>query len=670
MRQVYAATVILLTAIGVAVQAQQPAEQSAVVRVQHADAEDDAPAPTIRITSPLGRTGVAGKVRIVAQVEFPEGRPPLVLPAVRFTVDGVPIGGTVSGPPYAVEWDDENPFEQREILAELEEASGRTVRDVIVLPPFEIDYKTGIRSVLLDTGVYDGRGRPVANLEDTAFTIYEDDTLQTIDVVSQRTTATTMALLVDNSQSMGRRMPAVRAAAGKLAKNLAPGDQVIVVPFNHHVGSITGPTNDVATAAEAIDAMHAEGGTALLDAVVEAVRLLDGAAGSRALVLITDGFDENSTTPVADAVKQANVANVTIYAVGIGGVAGVSMNGESTLRQLANGTGGRVFFPWRDTDLLGVSAEISLDAHSRYFLTYTPTNQKADGTWRTIAVQAGPGHVVRTQPGYLAPAPPPIRPTIEFSITDPEARSVEVGPGDIDVLEDGVPQAVDAFQEAVDPVSLVIALDASGSMRRSVDLAREAGRQFVLALRPQDQLALVTFADQPQFGHVLGTNRDYSFLALDQYRASGGTALYDALWTSLMHVKTVPGRKAVVVLSDGKDENAKGTAPGSTHTLEDVVTLAREIGAAIFPVGLGTAVEHRVLEHVAQESGGVAHFSPDSAQLADRFRRVVDNLRHRYVLSYTSTNPIRSTAWRKVEVRPRQGGLVVSSLGGYVAADE
>ena len=670
MQRVYAATLIILAAIGVAVRAHQTVEQSAVVTVQHADAQDNTPRPAIRITSPLGRTGVAGKVRIVAQVEFPEGRPPLVLPAVQFAVDGVPIGGVVYGPPYAVEWDDENPFEQREIVAELEDASGNTVRDLVVLPPFEIDYKTSIRSVLLDTGVYDGRGRTVANLEDKAFTIYEDAALQTIDVVTQRTAATTIALLVDNSHSMRRRMPAVRAAAGKLAKNLASGDHVIVVPFNHHVGPITGPTNDVATAAEAIDAMRAEGGTALLDAVAEGVRLLDGASGSRALVLITDGYDENSTIDVVDAVKKANVANVTIYAVGIGGVAGVSMNGESTLRQLASGTGGRVFFPWRDSDLLGVSAEISLDAHSRYLVTYTPTNQRADGTWRAIAVQAGPGYVVRTQPGYRAPAPPPIRPTIEFSITDPDARSVEIGPVDIDVFEDGVPQAVDAFQEAVDPVSLVIALDASGSMRRSADLAREAGRQFVLALRPQDQLALVTFADQPLFGHVLGTNRDYSFAALDQYRASGGTALYDALWTSLMHVKTVSGRKAVVVLSDGKDENNEGTAPGSAHTLEDVVTLAQQVGASIFLVGLGTAVERRVLEHVARESGGVAHFSPDSAQLADRFRRVVDNLRHRYVVSYTSTNPIRGAAWRKVEVRPRQRGLVVSSVGGYVAAEE
>jgi Ca-activated chloride channel family protein len=169
---------------------------------------------------------------------------------------------------------------------------------------------------------------------------------------------------------------------------------------------------------------------------------------------------------------------------------------------------------------------------------------------------------------------------------------------------------------------------------------------------------------------VLGTNRDYSFLALDQYRASGGTALYDALWASLMHVKTVTGRKAIVVLSDGKDENNNGTAPGSTHSLEDVVTLAQQVGASIFPVGLGTGVERRVLEHVARASGGVAHFSPDSAQLADRFRRVVDNLRHRYVISYTSTNPIRGAAWRKVEVRPRQPGLVVSSVGGYVAAEE
>ena len=78
---------------------------------------------TVRITSPLGRTGVPGAIRIVAQVQTPvEGG---VLP-VRFFVDGAPLGDDDDGPPYAVEWTDENPYEAREIRVDVEPAPRRS----------------------------------------------------------------------------------------------------------------------------------------------------------------------------------------------------------------------------------------------------------------------------------------------------------------------------------------------------------------------------------------------------------------------------------------------------------------------------------------------------------------------------------------------------------------
>src|SRR5262249_15684439 len=151
----------------------------------------------------------------------------------------------------------------------------------------------------------------------------------------------------------------------------------------------------------------------------------------------------------------------------------------------------------------------------------------------------------------------------------------------LEVVEDGILQTIDTFQEAVDPVAIVMALDSSGSMKKSAEGVQQAARDCVAAVRPEDSLALITFADKPLFAHTLATNRQWTIDALNQYKPSGGTALYDALWNSLMHLKGVPGRHAVVVLTDGKDENNPGTAPGSVHTFDEVLNLLKSSGAIV-----------------------------------------------------------------------------------------
>jgi VWFA-related protein len=258
---------------------------------------------------------------------------------------------------------------------------------------------------------------------------------------------------------------------------------------------------------------------------------------------------------------------------------------------------------------------------------------------------------------------------VEFRVSDAAQQFADVTADDLEVLEDGVAQAVDTFQEAVDPVSIVLDLDASGSMKKSAAAVQQAARDFVAAVRPEDKLALITFADKPVFAHALATNRQMTLDEIDKYNPIGGTALYDALWDSLLTLKESPGRHAVVVLTDGRDENNPGTAPGSTHTLDEVMKLGRSVGAMLFPIGLGPRVERKVLERMAAESGGTSYYAASSDMLSDQFRQIVDNLRRRYVLGYMSTNPMHDGSWRSVEIRARGGALAVSSLGGYFAPD-
>jgi VWFA-related protein len=639
-----------------------------VVSLGHAQdgAPPASPMPTLRITSPMGRTGAPATVRIVAQVQWPADTTVRPL-RFRFLVDGMVVGTLDSGPPYAVTWADENPFESREIVVEAEDSAGAVVRDSVTLPAYEIADETEVASILVDTVVYDAKGRAVSNLDKTEFTVRENGDAQKVDLFTRETLSSTVALLVDSSQSMSQRMPAVRQAAELLAQNLGARDKIVIAPFNHRVGAITGPTSDAPTISQAIEAITSGGGTAILDAVDHMATLLHGVEGRRAVILITDGFDENSTVDVQAAVQKLQAEQITVYTVGMGGVTGVSLHGEGTFRKLTEGTGGRAFFPWREIDLLSVAKEIANDENSRYLITYTPTNQNKDGVWRAITVDVPKGFHARARAGYRAALPPPIRPQIEFRITDKASRYVNVASGDVDVLEDGVKQSIDTFQEAVDPVAISLLIDRSGSMTRSAEVVKDTAREFVKAVRPEDSLAMITFADQPFVEHAMSVNRQLSLDAIDKYKPLGGTALYDALWDGLQQVKRVAGRRAIVVLTDGRDENNPGTGPGSAHTVDDVYELAREVGATIFPIGLGTRLDKPFLEHLAQVSGGEAYFSAVPAELAEQFNGIIENLRQRYVLSYTSTNSKRDGAWRHVEIRPHGDSLLVTTAGGYFA---
>ena len=619
---------------------------------------------SVRITSPLGRTGATGVVRIVAQVHGISS----TLNPVRFYVDNVLLGEVADGPPWALEWTDENPFEPREIAVEVSDAEGRSARDVVFLEPYEVVERAEVSSVILEATVQDKAGRFVTGMSESGFTVHEDDVPQKLDVVKPETLPATYTLLIDSSQSMNRRIEFVRDAAAALASYLRPQDRIIVAPFSKSLETITGPTDDRTTVSDAISAIRSRGGTAIRDALVETARVIAGVDGRHAIVLITDGYDEHSRSTLEESIAAVQRTGASVYVVGIGGVAGISIRGERLLRQLAAVTGGKAFFPSREIELRTVHEQVASDVQRRYVISYTPTNQKTDGTWRRVMLRTiDPAFTVRTRPGYYAPKPPPIRPSIEFTMVDTNRRLLDVSAGDLVILEDGVEQQVEVFQEAVTPVSIVFALDSSGSMKKVTDAVKAAARSFVQALRPQDPLGMILFADRAVFAHDLSTTRTWSLDAIDKYEAVGGTALYDAVYNALMRLRGIEGRRVIVVMTDGRDENNPGTGPGSQHTIADVLQRLKTVEATIFTIGLGNRLDRAVLEQLARESGGEASFPEDVSGLPREFRRILENLRRRYVLSYTSTNTTHDGSWRKVDIRSRRSGMTVVSRGGYFA---
>jgi VWFA-related protein len=622
---------------------------------------------SVRITSPLGRTGTPGTIRIVAQVKPQKSQ---AIAEVRFSVDGKPQGSVTTGPPYAVEWTDSNPFERRVIVAEAQGTDGEVGRDQVVLEPYELNETTEVTSVLVDAGIYDKTGRPVRGMTVSDFILEEDGKPQKPDMVAQDAIPTTFAVLVDSSQSMGRNMDFVQAAAGRMAAYLRPRDRVIVAPFSLRLKAVTGPTNDRQTIAGAVEAIAAAGGTALRDSMLEVAERLSNTAGRRVVVLITDGYDENSRAGVDEVIAAMKAQGIAVYCVGIGGVAGISIKGHDELQAIARSTGGRAFFPSRPDELPNVYDVLVSDAQLRYLITYTPTNQRRDGTWRTIGLSTrAEGLLVKARPGYFAPKPAPVRPALEFTAMDLQSRFLDVTRDDLIVVEDGVEQKIDTFQEATTPVTMVLALDQSGSMKKSADKVAEAAAAFVGALRPEDWLGVITFADRSLVAHGMTQERESTLQAIASYKAEGGTALYDALCDSVLMLKQYKGRKALVVLTDGRDEDNPGTGPGSTRTWEQVIGLFREIDVTAFAVGLGTKIDPERLTALARVSGGQAYFPQEVAELSAQYARIVDNLSHRYVIGYTSTNSSRDGKWRTVEIKTRTAGIAVHSRQGYFAPD-
>lgn len=624
-----------------------------------------AQATAVRLTSPLGRTGVPGVIRVVAQVttEADNG----ILP-VRFFVDGQSIGEDTDGPPYAVEWTDENPYEKREVRVDVPGPDGATLSDSVTLAPLEILEETSISSVLVEATVTDADGRYVSWLEKGDFTITEDGVAQTLDLVQLQDVPTTFTLLVDASQSLSRRLLTVRAAARRLASSLRPGDRVIIAPFRTRVLATTGPTADPATIEEAIAAIRSRGGTAILDAMTTLPELFAAVEGRHVVVLITDGYDEQSTTSYDDAIRALQRLQATVYTVGIGGVAGISLKGESLLRRIAAQMGGRAFFPQRDEQLPDVHAAVAADAFRRYLLSYTPLNQTADGRFRRIGLSVVNGEYrIRARDGYYAPKPPPVRPTIEFSAVAAGGGQPNLSAADLQLVEDGVPQAIDSFEEALAPISVAMVLDTSGSMRRAMSTAQDAARSFVKALRPGDPLALVRFSDTVIVEHEFSDRRQATLDAIDRLQAGGGTALFDALHAAMTALSKRNGRRAVVLLSDGRDEDNPGTGPGSSHTLADVLEILRESNTTVYPIGLGANVDREALERMAALSGGAAAFPVDASALESEFARVIEDLRRRYIVAYTSTNPARDGAWRTVTLTARTPGVIIRSAGGFHA---
>lgn len=204
------------------------------------------------------------------------------------------------------------------------------------------------------------------------------------------------------------------------------------------------------------------------------------------------------------------------------------------------------------------------------------------------------------------------------------------------VSEDGKPVQnlnVTSIRNEEQALAIVLVIDTSGSMGGTpIVNSIDAATKFVETLTPNDQLAIITFADEVQLKSELTPDHAQSIEVLNGFETKGNTALYDGLIDGIHVLKDRPERKVVVLLTDGKDSGV------STFGFDDVINEARTWSTPIYPIGFGS-VDTNELEKFAKLTGGVSQVNSDSSVIASAFENVLDSLRNQYLVEFSSSFP-------------------------------
>jgi Ca-activated chloride channel family protein len=275
-------------------------------------------------------------------------------------------------------------------------------------------FRANVDVVSLNVTVVDPQNRYVTDLTEQDFSVFEDGTKQELTYFNRTNLPIALSLLIDTSASMENRMQLAQDAAVGFARKLRQQDLAQVVDFDSRVEVLQDFTNNVAELERSIRATSAGGSTALHNALYislkELAKIKPRTADEvrrRAIVVLSDGEDTSSLVTYEEVLELAKRSETAIYAIALQAKDGAQTKGfreaEFVLRQFAQETGGRAFFPSRVEDLRDVYGQIADELSSQYSLGYASKNTRRDGGWRRIAVQvARPQAIARTKRGYYA----------------------------------------------------------------------------------------------------------------------------------------------------------------------------------------------------------------------------------------------------------------------------
>ncbi len=363
-----------------------------------------APDRAIRITYPPADSIVSGPTRLEATIT------PLDLvrqiTSVTFYANGRLVC-TTAHMPFACPWDPGDAVRGNHLRVVATLADGSRLIDNVRTK--DLGYAEQVRTdAVLVPVIVTEHGRFVGGLRQQDFEIFEDEKPQRVATISSEESPLDLVVAIDISGSMEDALPEVKAAVKQLLAKLRPGDAVTLLGFNDTTFTAAEREKSQKVRESAVDLLSAWGGTALYDATVRAVELVTRQTGRKGVVIFSDGDDRNSLTTRDAAMARVQSSDAMLYTVGFGAGATVPKL-RSSLELYARATGGRPFFPRQAKELDGVFDEIVADLAHQYVLSYAPSNEKRDDSWRNIKVRVRNGQYnVRARRGYRASRSQPL----------------------------------------------------------------------------------------------------------------------------------------------------------------------------------------------------------------------------------------------------------------------
>jgi len=236
---------------------------------------------------------------------------------------------------------------------------------------------------------------------------------------------------------------------------------------------------------------------------------------------------------------------------------------------------------------------------------------------------------------------------------------------DITILEDGIPQEITYLTTGTGedriPLSIALTLDTSGSMQPSMRFLKEAATYFTGKLDDSDQALVVTFNESVKSSSEFTDDTDRLDSFINGLQVWGGTALYDGVMYGLDRLRDRPGRKALILLSDGDDNS-------SVAGKAQVTALSKSLEVSIDSVGIqGFDMPRGFLKNLAEDTGGAYYFPNKTSELIKVFEAISKDLKNSYLVAYSPKRAADNT-YRKIEVKIKRPEVTVRVRPGYMAA--
>jgi Ca-activated chloride channel family protein len=232
------------------------------------------------------------------------------------------------------------------------------------------------------------------------------------------------------------------------------------------------------------------------------------------------------------------------------------------------------------------------------------------------------------------------------------------------ILDNGRARSIRVFEPTNGALSCALLLDTTGSMRFAMPAVINGARDFIADLRPGDSAGVYIFTDHLEQLQEMSTDHDASETALTRLRAEGRTALFDSIAQLALDLEKKPGKKAIVVLTDGGDN-------ASVLNRDAAVTSARNAGVPIFAIAEGEALHDdsaaRLLRDLAEATGGRMYKANRSKEIEAVFEAIGHYLQNGYLLAFQAPPEARKTSWHELQVivKNTPEALKVKARTGY-----